>query len=97
LKTATAEEVMPAVFPATPENRYLALLILQGEEIPLRIDEPLLISMGEATKILGVSRATLWRMIRAGRLPKIEIYSGAFRLRRADVVSLANGEAVPRD
>lgn len=91
---AELDDLIEAWLPAPEEAKSRALLILQGEDVPLRIDEPLLISMGAATKILGVSRATLWRMIRAGRLPKIEIYSGAFRLRRADVVSLANGEAV---
>jgi len=93
---ANLDDMIKVWLPATEERKSKALLILQGEDVPLRIDEPLLISMGEATKILGVSRATLWRIIRAGRLTKIEIYSGAFRLRRADVVALANGKGVAR-
>jgi excisionase family DNA binding protein len=88
------DDLIRAVFSAPEERKSRALLILQGEDIPLHIDEPLLISMGEATKILGVSRATLWRMVRAGRLAKVEIYCGAYRLRRADVIALANGTVV---
>jgi excisionase family DNA binding protein len=95
-QTATAEEVIPAVFPATPENRYRALLILQGVDIPLRIDEPLLLTMGEAAQLIPCSRATLFRIIRAGRLRKIELYPNAFRLKRADVIALANGKVVAR-
>jgi len=95
-QTATPEEVIPAVFPATPENRYQALQILQGEDIPLCIDEPLLMQMGSASELLGVSRATLWRMIRAGRLEKVEIYANAFRIRRSDITDLVNGKVVSR-
>jgi excisionase family DNA binding protein len=93
---ANLDDMIKGWFPATEERKSRALLILQGEDIPSRMDEPLLISMGEATKILGVSRATLWRMIRAGRLAKVEIYCGAYRLRRLDVINLVNGKGVAR-
>ena len=96
MKTATAEEVIPAVFPATPENRYRALQILQGGDLPHSNDEPLLLTMGEACELIPCSRATLWRIIKAGRLPKVEIYPNAYRLRRADVIAMTNGEAVSR-
>jgi len=90
------DDLIRAVFTAPEERKSRALLILQGKDIPLRIDEPLLLTMGEATKILGVSRATLWRMIRDGRLAKVEIYCGAYRLRRLDVINLVNGKGVAR-
>jgi excisionase family DNA binding protein len=50
--------------------------------------------MGEAAALLHVSRATLWRTIKAGRLPKVELYPGAFRLRRSDILAIVNGKAV---
>jgi hypothetical protein len=90
------DDLIRAIFSATEERKSRALLILQGEDIPLRIDEPLLLTMGEATKLIPCSRATLWRIVKAGRLEKVELYPGAFRLRRADVVALANGKAVSR-
>ena len=46
--------------------------------------------MGDSAKFLGISRATLWRMIRDGRLTKVEIYHNAFRLRRSDILALVN-------
>ena len=90
-QTATAEDVIPAVFPATPENRYRALQILKDQAPPEPIDGPLLVTMGESAELLGVSRATLWRMVRAGRLTKVEIYTNAYRLRRSDIIGLVNG------
>lgn len=54
--------------------------------------EPLLLGMGAAAKYLGVSRATLWRMIRAGVLEKVEYLSGSYRIRRADLDAIAAGQ-----
>jgi excisionase family DNA binding protein len=45
--------------------------------------------MGAGAKYLGVSRATLWRMIRIGKLKKVEVLPGSFRVRRSDLESLA--------
>ena len=36
-------------------------------------------------------RATLWRMIKAGALQKIEVLPGSFRLRRADLEAIVGG------
>jgi excisionase family DNA binding protein len=50
---------------------------------------PAFIRMFEAAKLLGVSRSTLWRMVKAGRLDRVEIRPGSFRLRRAQLTALA--------
>ena len=92
-QTATPEEVIPAVFPATPENRYQALQILQGEDIPLCIDEPLLLTMGEAAQMLGISRTSIWRLTRSGRLQKRELYPNSYRIRTQDIRDLVDGKA----
>jgi excisionase family DNA binding protein len=52
--------------------------------------------MGAGARLLGVSRATLWRMIRAGRLDKVEVLPGSFRVRRADLEAVASGKAVAK-
>lgn len=93
------DAVIRALFDATPENKSRALLILQGNEPesrPAPADGPLLMGMGDSAKFLGVSRATLWRMVKDGRLTKVEIYHNAFRLRREDILALANGKEVSR-
>jgi hypothetical protein len=58
---------------------------------------PLLLGMSASAKFLGVSRATLWRMIKAGLLQKVEVLPGSFRLRRADLEGIAAGPRMHRN
>lgn len=51
--------------------------------------ESLLMGMGAAAGFLGVSRTTLWRMIRGGQIAKVEVLPGSFRVRRADLEAIA--------
>jgi excisionase family DNA binding protein len=88
------DDLIRAVFTATDEAKTKALTILEGRELLDTDSGPLLLSMGEAAALLHVSRATLWRTIKAGRLPKVELYPGAFRLRRSDIIAIVNGKAV---
>ncbi len=94
MQNSSNDQIIRAVFSATDEAKASALAILEGRKPPTQSSAvgPLLLSMGEAAGLLGVSRATLWRMIRAGRLTKVEIYSGAFRLRKADLLCLVRGK-----
>jgi excisionase family DNA binding protein len=97
MKTVSNDDLIRAVFTATDEAKTKALAILEGRDgSPSRpLDNgPLLLSMGEAAALLHVSRATLWRTIKAGRLPKVELYPGAFRLRRSDIIAIVNGKSV---
>jgi hypothetical protein len=48
--------------------------------------------MNAASEFLGVSRSTLWRIIQAGTIAKVELFPGSFRVRREDLVALAAGE-----
>ena len=50
------------------------------------------LGMGEAAKLLGVSRATLWRILQAGTIKKVELFHGSFRIRREDLERLAEGK-----
>ena len=91
------DDLIRAIFTAPDEAKNRALAILEGRAISPsepQDNAPLLLSMGEAAALLHVSRATLWRTIKAGRLPKVELYPGAFRLRRSDILSIVNGKAV---
>ncbi|MBW2714327.1 MAG: helix-turn-helix domain-containing protein [Deltaproteobacteria bacterium] len=53
-----------------------------------------MLGMGDSAKLLGISRCTLWRLIKAGRLEKVEIYHNAYRLRRSDLLDLVNERSV---
>jgi predicted DNA-binding transcriptional regulator AlpA len=61
------------------------------EQMPVH-QGPLLMGMSASAKFLGVSRATLWRMVKAGLLQKVEVLPGSFRLRRVDLEAIAAGQ-----
>jgi predicted DNA-binding transcriptional regulator AlpA len=65
------------------------------EQMPVH-QGPLLMGMSASAKFLGVSRATLWRMVKAGLLQKVEVLPGSFRLRRADLEAIAAGQRLCR-
>jgi excisionase family DNA binding protein len=81
------------VLDATPEQQVEIDRILSGRPAEILDDGrgPLLLGMGSAAKLLGCSRTTLWRTIEAGRLEKVELLPGSFRIRRADLLALARG------
>ena len=80
---------------APPEIQAELDRILEGRSTtpqPEAPAGPLLLGMSAAAKFIGVSRATLWRMVKNGRLTKVEILPGSYRLRRADLLALAAGD-----
>jgi len=82
---------------ATPDQQVAIDRILNGEAEPARRvmeNGPLLLGMGKAASLLGVSRGTLWRMLNAGRLGRVEVLPGSFRVRRADIELLVQGHPV---
>ena len=89
---ANGNERLLRFLQATPEQQTAIDRILDGrmEPAPTAPKGPLLLGMGAGAKLLGVSRATFWRMIKAGRLTKVEVLPGSFRVRRADVEAVAN-------
>jgi excisionase family DNA binding protein len=89
------EQIILSVFTADDRAKVRALDILQGKEIKQALRGPLLLGMGEAAELLGVSRATLWRMVKEGRLEKVEIYYNAYRLRLSDIYDLVEGKTTP--
>jgi len=52
-------------------------------------------TMVDAADFLGVSRATIWRMVKQGALRRVEIRPGIFRVRRADLHELSADSAEP--
>lgn len=92
--TVNTNERLLKLLQASPEVHAEIDRILDGKttaKSETASTGPLLMGMGEGARFLGVGRATLWRMIRAGRLKKVEVLPGSFRLRRGDLEAIANG------
>ena len=87
MSTPNSNERLMRFLQATPEQQVAIDRILDGRSAPETKPRtgPLLMGMGAAAGFLGVSRGTLWRMIRAGKLEKVEVLSGSFRMRREDL------------
>lgn len=97
----TIAELFAAAVGATEARRRNALRLLRGkaeladplEPEPMR--PPLLLGMGQAAKYLGVSRATLWRMVKAETLEKVELFSGSYRVRKSDIEEIVTKRRCP--
>lgn len=90
---ATAE-LLQALLSASTQQQRTALRVLRGE-IPLAKDREasLLLKSGPASRLLGVSKATFWRLVQQGRLSPVQITQKATFFRRADIEALAGGGA----
>ena len=82
---------------ATPDQQAAIDRILEGkrESAPEPPKGPLLMMIKDAAALLGVHRATIWRLLKAGRLQPVELL-GSVRIRRAEVEGIAAGKAVPQ-
>jgi len=84
------EERFKLLLTATPEQLATVDAALAGkpetERPPLR-----LYRMGEAAAETGLSRTTLWRAIREGRLQAVEIRQGSFRIPEAELRRFVGG------
>ncbi len=94
--TVTEELIQTALSAADGQKRD-ALRLLKGEAALADASGakpatgPLLMGIGAGAKYLGVSRATLWRACQAGRMQKVELFPGSYRVRREDLDALAAG------
>ena len=73
------EERIKQLFNATPEQLAAVDAALAGQPEPPRVSFRLY-RMGKAAQKTGLSRTTLWRAIRDGRLKAVEIRKGSFRI-----------------
>ena len=67
--------------------------ILNRSDVPnlaTQPEQPLLLTMTAAAKLLGVSRVTLWRMVKDGDIRPVEITPNVFRIRRQDLNKIAS-------
>ena len=84
-------ELLAAMVTAPQDRKESALRTLRGEVSATQPPPtgPLLLQIGAAAKLLGVSRSTMYRLMLSGTVEPVEIRRGTFRIRRADVEALA--------
>jgi len=70
----------------SPEQICTALKLIDGQK-PDNRDPPLLLTIAEVTRLISVSRQTVWRLVQEGILPKVTI-KGSSRYRRSDIINL---------
>jgi excisionase family DNA binding protein len=91
---ANPNERLMRVLQATPAQLAAIDRLLDGKPETAKPERkgPFLIPVREAAALLGVHRTVLWRMTKAGRLARVEILPGSYRVRREDVEAIAFGK-----
>ena len=86
----TTDQRMLKLLQATPDQLEGVDRILNGEPPPKSrvLDGPALLGSSAAARLLGVTRGTLWRMVHAGTIHKVQLYRGSYRLLRAELEDL---------
>ncbi len=86
------EQRFKAIFGATPEQLAAVDAVLAG-----MTDHPRqslrLFRMGDAAKEVGLSRCTLWRAIREGRIKTVQIRKDSHRIPEAELRRFVSGGA----
>ena len=85
------EERIKKLFTATPAQLAGVDAALAGKPEPER-PSLRLYRMGEAATATGLSRTTLWRAIREGRLRAVEIREGSQRIPEVELRRFVEGE-----
>jgi excisionase family DNA binding protein len=75
-------EVLPRLATATPEQLEAVSSLLDGkqQDTGTRPQDMRLLTMAEVCTTLGLSRMSVWRLTRAGKLKTIETIGGGLRV-----------------
>lgn len=88
--TLTTEKRMTLLLAATPDTLRRVDRILSGEiEGATDPGDRRLLTIAQAARALNVSRTTIWRLLRDGRLPTVELRPGSRRIPSAAVTEFA--------
>lgn len=88
------QEILRNISEATPKQLESISAVLRGESSnqELALDKPALLTKGQASKILGISRTTLWRMLKQGKISGVEVVPGMVRIPLAEVQAILQGQ-----
>jgi predicted DNA-binding transcriptional regulator AlpA len=86
------EERFKLLLTATPDTLAAVDAALAGRKPELEKPASLrLFRMGDAARETGLSRSTLWRAIRDGRLKTVEVRRGSHRMAEAELRRFVEG------
>ena len=84
----TKEALIRKLLAATPAELNRLAAVLAGET-PTEPTDRKLLSIRQTADALGVSRSTVWRLLRDGRLPFVELRPGRRRIPSVAVTEFA--------
>jgi excisionase family DNA binding protein len=88
----TTEQRLSAILAANPGVLRRVDAILSGEiETPTEPTDRRLLTIAQAARELNLSRTSIWRMLRDGRLPFIELRKGSRRIPSEAITALVKG------
>lgn len=85
------EELIGKLLAATPAELKRVAAVFTGEA-PTEPTDPTdrrLLTIAQAARALNVSRTTVWRLLRDGRIPVVELRPGSRRIPSAALTALA--------
>jgi excisionase family DNA binding protein len=80
------EELIGKLLTASPAELNRVAAVFNGETQTEQADRKLY-NIQQAAEVLNVSRTTVWRLLRDGRLPYIEIRPGSRRIPSAAITA----------
>jgi len=81
---------MLKVLQAPPDVQARIDAILENRDEPTPATTgPLLMGMDQGAKFLGVSRSSMWRILKSGRITPVEFRPGSYKVRRCDLEKIA--------
>lgn len=88
----TIEKRLSAILAATPDTLRRIDSILSGEiEGATDPGDRRLLSIRQAADALGISRTSIWRLLRDGRLPFVELRKGSRRIPSEAITAFVKG------
>jgi excisionase family DNA binding protein len=87
------EQLIGKLLTATPAELNRVAAVFTGEGLTEPTDRRLL-TIAQTARALNVSRTTVWRMLRDGALPCVEIRPGSRRIPSAAITAFVKGGAV---
>lgn len=85
------DDRIKSLFTATPETLAAVDAVLAGRLEPEQPTSLKLLRTGQAAKVSGLSRCTIYRLCKEGRLRKVEIRKGSFRIPEDELRRLVEG------